>query len=201
MIKLLRTTIAGGILFLIPFVVLYAVVAKALSITRRLLEPIQHYLPIDSLAGFEKPYILSVLLLLAVCAVLGTLAKTSLAKKTTSRMEGAFLNKIPGYLFLKNIAEEVVIGNSTGSFPAVLVHFDDNAQLGFLIEQNAEFDQSIVFVPGAPNPTSGNVFVVTSKRVTMLEESSIRALQTLQRLGAGTSSLIKGQFMHSGGSG
>lgn len=187
----MRSLIAGGILFLIPFVLLYIVLTKALSIARSILDPLQKYFPIDSLAGLDEPYILSALFLVFICTLVGTIAKTTLAKKTSLRIEETFLNKLPGYFFLKQIVEEIALGSSTQSYPSVMVRFDDNIQLGFLIESNSELGYSTIFIPGSPNPTSGSAIVVESSRVSVLDTKTTKTMQSLNRLGAGSLDAIK----------
>ena len=194
MIKFLRTTVAGGILFLVPFVIIYAIVAKALAIARQLVRPIELYLPIDSFLGFDEPHGLALLLLVAVCSLVGIFARTSLARSTTGKLESSFLNRIPGYLFFKNVAEEIAIGSPTERFQSVLVKLDDAAQIGFLIENDAEKQLSVVFIPGAPNPTSGDVMIVASHRVVLLEQSTVKTVNCLQRLGTGYSALLGKHF-------
>ena len=52
--KFLKTTIIGGLFFLIPVVVVLMVVGKALDVMTAVAEPAAELLPIDSLGGVEK---------------------------------------------------------------------------------------------------------------------------------------------------
>ncbi|MEE4382437.1 MAG: DUF502 domain-containing protein [Pseudomonadales bacterium] len=190
MIRFLRTTIAGGILFLVPFVIIAVLVEKALEIAVRIVAPIESHLPIHSLVGLEKAYVLAGLVLLLLCFLAGNFAKTSVAKATTLRFETAFLNRIPGYLLLKTIAEEIAGGDPSERFPSVLVRLDDAAQYAFLVEENREQGYSVVFVPGAPSPASGDVLIVSSDRVIPLDRSTRKAISCLQRMGLGSDKLV-----------
>jgi uncharacterized membrane protein len=62
------------------------------------------------------------------------------------------------------------------------VIFDDSAQLGFLVEEN-EKGLSSVFMPGSPNPWSGNVVYVEINRIKKLSITTNEAIKHLQQAG------------------
>ena len=71
MLKLIRTTIVGGVIFLIPIAILVAVIGKGLEITGAIGKPIAHLLPVDMIGGFAVAQVLAIVLLLVVCFVAG----------------------------------------------------------------------------------------------------------------------------------
>lgn len=189
----LRTTIAGGVLFLLPFAVLLLLLGKAHQMTRTLIAPLAERLPIPSLLGFETPRILAALLLVAICFAAGLLARTAAAKRLVYWLESALLSNLPSYSFMKNIGEEYAAGTPGAGQESVLVRLDDAYQFGFLMERLAD-GFVVVFVPGAPKPWSGDVLIVEQGRVTLLSPSSKVALKCLQRLGAGSGALVNGRL-------
>jgi uncharacterized membrane protein len=191
LISILRATIVGGVLFLAPFMVLIIILGKALKITRRILTPVAERLPIESLIGFETPKILAVIVLIFMCFLAGLFARTSLAKKLVSWLESAILSNLPGYSFIKNLGEEVAGVTPTQGYEAVLVRFDDAWQIGFLVERISG-GRVVVFIPDAPNPWAGGVFIFNEDRVTPLKATSKSAVNCLRKLGAGTGGLVKG---------
>ena len=51
MLRFLKTTILGGILFLVPIVIFIAVIGKAFLLTDKLPQPIANFLPFATFGG------------------------------------------------------------------------------------------------------------------------------------------------------
>jgi uncharacterized membrane protein len=189
LIGILRATIVGGVLFLAPFIVLVILLGKALVLTRNILNPVAERLPIESLLGFETPKIMAVVVLVVICFAAGLFAKTRTAAKTVSWLENAILSNLPGYSFIKNLGEEVAGTTTTQGYETVLANFDDASQIGFLVERLSG-GRVVVFIPDAPNPWAGGVFIFTEDRITPLNTTSASAVGCLRKLGAGTDKLL-----------
>src|SRR5439155_24568062 len=95
----LRTTLVGGILFLVPIVVVLIVLNKALAIAHKLVDPLAARLPFESLIGFRTPLVLAITLLVIFCFVTGLFARTALAKRSVGWLESSVLSNVPGYQF------------------------------------------------------------------------------------------------------
>jgi uncharacterized membrane protein len=192
-IRILRITVMGGVLFLVPFIVLILILGKAIQILRIVTVPLAEQLPYESVIGLETPRILAVFVLLLVCFFAGLFAKTSLAKKFVHWIEAAILSNLPGYTYLKNLGEEAAgLAPAHGQKP-VLAKFDDAWQIGFIVERIPE-GRVVVFIPDVPSPWTGGVFIFDEKRVKPLNVTSTAAVKSLQKLGAGTGELLKGNL-------
>jgi hypothetical protein len=66
MLKLIRTTIIGGIIFLVPIAIFVAVIGKGLEITGAIAKPIAHVLPVNMIGGFAVAQGLAILLLVLI---------------------------------------------------------------------------------------------------------------------------------------
>src|SRR2546422_11318885 len=77
----LRTTLVGGILFLVPIVVLMIVLGKALAIAHKLADPIAARLPFESLIGLRTPHVFAIALLVIFCFVAGLFSRAAPAKR------------------------------------------------------------------------------------------------------------------------
>lgn len=189
LIRILRTTIVGGVFLLVPFVALIIILGKALQIVRVITVPLAERLPVESIIGFETPKILAAVVLLFICLLAGLFANTSLAKKLVNWLESVLLSNIPGYTFIKSLGEEAAGTAPAHSQQAVLVRFDDASQIGFLVERISG-GQVVVFIPDPPNPLAGGVFIFDEDRVTPLEVPSTSAVKCLRKLGEGTGALV-----------
>jgi len=96
-IKFLKTTFLGGILFLVPFIVLIAILEKALDVARKAVDPLAdalfHGTSVHAYAG----HLLAFGLLLVLCFLAGLAAKTSFARKSVDELEKKVLARVPGY--------------------------------------------------------------------------------------------------------
>jgi uncharacterized membrane protein len=72
-----------------------------------------------------------------------------------------------------------------------LVSFDDNQVLGFVVEQDLATDRVAVFLPGAPSPGGGNVVVVPTARVQLLDASLGVARRSMKQRGLGLLQLMQ----------
>ncbi|MGD0350212.1 MAG: DUF502 domain-containing protein [Verrucomicrobiota bacterium] len=190
-IQFLRTTLVGGLLFLVPIVVLVIVLGKALVLARKIVDPLAEHLPVHSIIGLQTPLFLAIGGIVLLCFLAGFFARTVLARKIVNRLEESVLSNVPGYEFLKRMSGSTLGVEQDGAYPVVLAHFDDASQIGFRIEV-LENGFVVVFVPGVPNASAGDVYLMNPDRVTPLEVPPARALKCLKRLGAGSNALLRG---------
>jgi uncharacterized membrane protein len=182
----LRTTLVGGLLFLVPIVVLVIVVGKALTIANKIADPLAARIP-----GLHSPMLLAGALIVLVCFVAGFIARTRLAQVLVNRLENSVLSNLPGYELLKGISASVLGVENEDAYPVVLARFDDAWQIGFRIEA---LDNGLiaVFIPDAPNPQSGAVYFMAADRVEACNIPLGATLKCMRRLGAGSRDLLQG---------
>ncbi len=188
-----RTTVVGGILFLIPFFVILYALWEVFKIALRVVIPLAELMPFQSLVGLETPWVLALLLLISTCYLAGVIARTKMARRLIVRIETGVLSHLPGYSFMKVVGEEFAGDEPNERYVAILVHFDDCKKLGCLVERLAE-GYAVVYLPGSPKPWSGEIVVVEEQRVTLLTHSSRKLVQCLSRLGEGADSLLNGKL-------
>lgn len=189
LLRILRTTIVGGVFFLVPFVVLILVIGKALKILRAVTVPLAERIPVESVIGLETPGALAAVILILICLLAGLFARTPVAKKIVRWLESVLLSNLPGYSFIKNMGEEAAGAAPAHRQQAALIRFDDAWQIGFIVEHITE-DRVVVFIPDAPNPWTGSVYIFDEDRVMPLKGTSTSAVKCLQRLGEGTGELL-----------
>ena len=116
--RFVGTTILGGVLLLIPIVVLGFVLSKAFVVLRRGLKPLTALVPDALGSGPTMTAILTIVLLALACFLAGLVAQTLLAQKVVNGLEAAVLSKLPGYEYLKEAGTSVLrpqrIGGASG---------------------------------------------------------------------------------------
>jgi uncharacterized membrane protein len=183
--KFIRTTLVGGVLFLVPIIVLVVILDKALGFARRFSDPLAEHFPFAQ----HTPVLLASLLLIIVCFLLGLLARLGPARTGVAWLEDTILSKLPGYAFIKGAGESMLGQEGKQPYSVVLARIEDAWQLGFVIEKLSG-GHLAVFVPDAPNPLSGAVYFMGPDRVRATDISVAAALKCLRLLGAGGSKLL-----------
>ncbi len=180
----IKTTVIGGLVFMVPVVIFVFIVGKAFRIMWVVAAPLKAYIPTGYIGGVAFINLLVLLALVLVCFIAGLMARGAIAKKMYRSLD-ATLQAIPGYSFIKGFIDSMSSNEEAAeSFLPVLVRFDDNAQLAFEVERTG--DNVVVYLPGAPNPWSGSVAYVNVERVKRLEMSVTQAVKNIQRIGRGS---------------
>ncbi len=191
--EFIRTTLIGGILFLLPIVVLIVVLGKAQNISSRIVAPVAEHMPVQSVGGVAVAKILAIGVIALFCILTGLFARTRLANRSVGWLERGLLSHVPGYNFFKGISESLV-GFETGhAQEVVLARIEEAWQIGFLMER-VEDDHYAVFVPGAPSIWSGSVYFMTEERFQRIPISRAEAMRCLRQLGEGTNQLLAGRI-------
>ena len=133
MLKLIRTTVVGGIIFLVPVAIFVVVIGKGLELTGVIAKPIAHVLPLDLIGGFAVSQLLAVALLLLVCFLAGLLARAAIARKLVDGLEANVLSRVPAYALLKTKTQSML--SLEDVMPPVVVRFDDAWQIALEIER------------------------------------------------------------------
>lgn len=184
--KSVKTTIIGGAVFLVPLVIVVAIVGKAIQLMMIVAEPIDELIPIDTIAGVAFVNIIAILAILVVCFLIGLAARSAVATKFGEKVNSVLLNVIPGYAFVKGITDAVATNTKEAEgFKPVLIRLDDFSQIGFEVER-APGKYAVVYLPGAPNPWSGTVAYVKEERIQPLDMTVSAAVTNIQRLGRGS---------------
>jgi uncharacterized membrane protein len=188
-----RTTLVGGILFLLPIIVVVVIVGKALGITNKVVAPLATHLPVDLAIGLQTPKLLAIALLILFCFVTGNFARTAIARRMVNSLETTVLSNVPGYEFIKSMSQSVLGADSQMAHSVVLARIEDAWQLAFLVER-LEGGHVAVFVPGSPSPQSGSVYFMTEDRIRPMDIPASSVLKCLKRYGLGSNALLGSQL-------
>ena len=102
MYNFLKTTVLGGVLFLVPVVVLIAILEKALGVAKTVVVPLNDALFQGTVHHAYMGDLLALVLLLVLCFLAGLAAKTSFARKSVDALEKKLLAKVPTYDSMKS---------------------------------------------------------------------------------------------------
>ena len=192
--EFLKTTIVGGVLFLLPLGLVLFILGYALRLATGVAQPISKALHLDQLgevAGMGITTVVGVLLLVLVSFAAGIGARTSIGGRISGWFEGSLLRTLPQYQMLKSMAEGLAnIEGDTGIRPA-LISIEDGWQIGYILEE-LENGWLAVFLPQAPTPMSGNVMYLEADRVRPLGITMVQAMGIVKRIGVGSGQALRG---------
>src|SRR5262245_57491715 len=103
----IKTTLIGGVLYLVPLILVLVVVGKAFGVIQHLVQPIVASLELHDNLGLFVARVIAILLLLVVCFVVGLFARTVIAKRMMAWLETSILSMLPGYGFLANLSDDL----------------------------------------------------------------------------------------------
>ena len=189
-----KTTILGGVLFLLPLAIVLMVLGYLLKLAATVAKPIADRLEVQGwgdVAGIGLVTVLSALVLVVVSFGAGLIARTYLGGRITRRFEKSVLGRLPQYQMLKSMAEGLVQLETTTGIKPALVNVEDAWQMGYLLEP-LENGWSSVFLPQAPTPMSGNVMYVPAGRVRPLDLTMVDAMAIIKRIGVGSGEALRG---------
>jgi uncharacterized membrane protein len=192
-LQFFKTTIVGGILYLVPIIALIVVIGKAHEISSKIVAPLAARILVESVAGLAMARVLAIAAIVLFCFLAGLFAKTDLAKKIVNWVEATILSNLPGYAFMKSMGESMVGIEKEEAYEIVLARIEDAWQIAFLVER-MEGGHVAVFVPGAPSPWSGSVYFMTEDRIKPLDIPIKAALSCVKRLGVGSKALLRGRL-------
>ena len=187
----LKATIVGGLLFLLPVVLIVIVLGYAMRLAGKVAKPISEFLPVDAVVGVGGVTILAVLVLLVVSLVAGLFARTIAGKRMMRWSENSLLGGLPQYRLVKSMAEGLAQVESTEGVNPALVSIEGGWQIGYLLEP-LENGWVTVFLPQAPTPMSGNVMYLPADRVRPLGITMVQAMAVVKRMGVGSAKALRG---------
>jgi len=198
--KLLKTTIVGGVLFLLPVVLVLVILGYAVRLAADVVQPISKSLPFDlTVAGVGAVTILAVLLLVMISFVAGMFSRTEAGRRFSGWLEGTLLDGVPQYQLVKSIGEGLARIEGANNLKPALIGIDGGWQIGYVLEPIGDRWMA-VFLPLAPTATAGNVMYLPSDRIRPLDISMAQAKSLITHMGIGSGEVLRGTDLMSRGS-
>jgi uncharacterized membrane protein len=189
MLKLIRTTLIGGVVFLIPLVFFVVIIGKAFHILKVVATPLGRLVTPDSVAGVAVVEVLTVAIMLLLCLIAGLLARSQWARNLYGKLDAVLLQVIPGYAWIRHVTGGIRDEDAEGLLKPVLVRFDDQSQVGFEVERT-DTGLVAVYLPGAPDVRSGAVSYVQADRIEPVDAEFDVVVKSLRHLGRGSGVML-----------
>ena len=177
--------LVGGVLIVVPVYLAVVLLLKAMQSLAKLVRPLAMLLP----DWFPAEHLLSLLLVLLLCGLIGVAVRTRTGRVMRERLEQALFERLPGYALLRSLTQRLAGESQENVWQPALVEIEEALVPAFIIEE-LEDGRFTVFVPSVPTPFAGAVYVLSRDRVHPLDVAFTQAVQAVSRWGAGTKDLV-----------
>lgn len=184
-IRFVTSTLLAGVVVVAPVYLGVLLLLKAMKSVGTLLKPFVGLLP----EWLPADQILSLLLVMVVCFLIGLATSTSKGKAIRSSIERSVLEKVPGYTLFRSLTQRLAGESEDKSWEPALAEIEDALVPAFIIEELAD-GRYTVFVPSVPTPLAGAVYVLSRERVHPLDVPFTHAMRVISRWGSGCEELV-----------
>ena len=195
--KFALTTLLGGLVVVMPAVILTMVFLWLFNLIMDLVQPLADLVSLGTNITGILASIIAISLILSGCFLVGLFVKTRIGKFLHEFVEREVFTRIPGYRVLREIIQHFV-GESDLPFSSVVLinPFGTGSWMTGFVTDNSGRDYVTVFVPTGPNPTSGNIYHVNRSEVVNVEASVEDGMQTVIGCGVGSSRFFPKSGLH-----
>lgn len=181
----LANVLLGGLLIVLPIYLAVLVLLKGLKSVGALIRPFTVLLP----EWLPAEGLLSLVLVLVVCALIGAAVRTRAGRNVRERIEKSLFEKLPGYALFRSLTQRLAGDARESTWKPALIEIEEALVPGFIIEE-LDDGRFTVFVPSVPTPLAGAVYVLGRERVHLLDVPFTQAISTVSRWGSGAKDLV-----------
>jgi len=182
---LVTSTVIGGVFIVVPVYLALLLLLKGMKSVVGLVRPIAALLP----EWIPAEDFFSLLLILAVCFIVGAAVRTRAGQISREKLEKLFFSRLPGYGLLRGLTQRLAEDSDDAAWKPALVELEDALVPCFIIEQ-LDDGRLTVFVPSVPTPLAGAVYIVARERVHPVDVPFTQAIQSVSRWGSGSKDLV-----------
>ena len=187
--SLIKATALGGIVFLLPLVLLVMFIGKAFNIIKTVSSPLANFVNANTFAGYAVVDILALTVLILVSLLAGLLARSPIFDNLYRKVDAIILQVFPGYSYIKGMTGSLSDSDAEQSLKSVAIIQDDMVVIGYEVERLTD-GWVAVYLPGAPDTRSGSVAYFTDDRIVPLDTDFAGIASCLKMLGRGSSKTI-----------
>jgi uncharacterized membrane protein len=179
------TSLVGGLLIVVPIYLSILLLLKAMKAVASLVQPVAKLLP----AWLPAEKLLSFLLVLFACFLIGAAVRTSAGRSIREKVEKSLFERMPGYALFRSLTQQLTGYTKDNVWEPALAEIEESLVPAFIIEEHAD-GRFTVFVPAAPTPISGSIYILTPERVHPLHVPFTEAVKCVSRWGSGSKELV-----------
>jgi len=180
----MRATL-GGFLFVIPIYLAVLLLLKGMKSVAGIVRPLANLLP----ESVPADMLLSLLLVLVICFLIGAAFRTRAGGNLRQRIEKGLFERVPGYAVIRSLTQKITGSSDDKIWKPALFELEECLVPSFIIEEHDD-GRYTIFVPSIPTPFAGAVFIADRARVHPLDVPFTDALRTVSKWGSGSKDLV-----------
>ena len=186
--SIIKTALIGGLVVILPLAILVVLIRWMYQLLSGLIDPFTQMIIDRTALQVFFADLLVIAIILGICFVLGLFVRTRLGNIIYRNVEQSMLSYAPGYTMIKETILLFLGRKKTPFSHVVLISaYDSGTYLTGFVTDEHNNGMLTVFVPTAPNPTSGNIYHLPEKDVQKLDISVEEGLRTILSCGVGSS--------------
>jgi len=183
--EFITSTVVGGLFIVVPVYLAVLLLLKGMKSVAGLVRPVAALVP----DWIPAENLFSLLLVLAICFVVGSAVRTRSGRAIRERVEKTFFERLPGYGLLRSLTQRLAGATEESAWTPALIEIEDALVPGFIIEEVGD-GRLTVFVPSVPTPFAGAVYVLARERVHIVDIPFTQAIRPISRWGSGSRELV-----------
>jgi len=183
--EFITSTVVGGLFIVVPVYLAVLLLLKGMKSAAGLVRPFTVFVP----DWMPAEGLLSLVLVLALCFLVGVAVRTPAGRAVRERMEMVFFERLPGYGLLRSLTQRLAGDSEEHTWQPALVELEEALVPAFIIEE-LDDGRLTVFVPSVPTPLAGAVYVLGRERMHILDIPFTQAIRSVSRWGSGSKDLV-----------
>jgi uncharacterized membrane protein len=189
----LKTTLVGGLLFVVPLMLIVVVIREAIRTTSEAIKPVVvKLIPVEYFGGIAIADLVAITAVVLLCLVAGLVLRTRLGQNVGGHVERLVLRRVPGFTLVQGVTRGLAGLQSDSDTKVALSWIEDAWVLSFILEKHSS-GLYTVFVPSAPTPAAGTVYYLPEGRLKLIDVPVWAAVACVMRLGVGSRELLEGK--------
>src|SRR5262249_19724302 len=128
--EFIATSLVGGLLIILPIYLSVLLVLKAMKVVAGLVQPIASLLP----KWLPAEKVLSFLLVLIVCFLVGAVVRTPAGRVARERIEKSLFERLPGYALFRSLTHQLAGSDKEQVWKPALAEIEEALVPAFIIE-------------------------------------------------------------------
>lgn len=190
LIDFVKTTLIGGLLVILPVVLVWVLLKQGAEAVGPILQPVLSRLPPDIPFPSVVALAIEVLVVVLGCFAVGLAFRTPTGRRVTHAVESRVFTHLPGYALLRSLTRGAMGEEEAVQFKVALTEMEGGLVPSFIIEEHPD-GRFTVFVPSAPTPTSGAIYIFPGEAVHLVDVPFSQAVRCITRLGKGSGRLLQ----------
>ncbi len=186
----LKATTLGGLFVVLPLIIFAGLSAKAVLGIRAAAQALMEKMAGEGSEAAQFPILFAILIVVAISFLFGLAMMSRSGHAAGDWFERTVLFRLPGYVAVRAIVGGLAGTSHEGAVKCGLLTVDPGIESFVLVMEDHGSDRLTVFIPGSPNPGSGEVQIVRKDLVRMLNVRVTDIGSALQQWGVGSAKVL-----------